>query len=116
VAELGEIVGYGRVHRFRASADAPPGVAPDGYYLIGLGVSPQHQRHGIGRAITRARLSWIARRASMAWYFTNARNEASLRLHRELGFREVTRDFSYPGVTFEGGVGILSSVQFSPGP
>jgi len=52
----------------------------------------------------------------MAWYFTNARNEASLRLHRELGFREVTRDFSYPGVTFEGGVGILSSVQFSPGP
>jgi len=38
------------------------------------------------------------------WYFTNA---ASLLLHYRLGFREVTRDFTYPGVTFTGGVGVL---------
>lgn len=36
-----------------------------------------------------------------------ARNVASLRLHAKLSFVEVTRDFSYPGVEFSGGVGVL---------
>ncbi|MGO9974941.1 MAG: hypothetical protein ACLP01_19480 [Solirubrobacteraceae bacterium] len=36
VAEDRTIVGFGRVHRFRAPPDAPANVAPDGYYLVGL--------------------------------------------------------------------------------
>jgi hypothetical protein len=31
----------------------------------------------------------------------------SIDLHRDLAFVEVTRDFTFPGVTFEGGSGIL---------
>ncbi len=35
--------------------------------------------------------------------FANARNQASLDLHTELGFVEVIRDFWFPALTFDGG-------------
>ena len=108
----GEVVGYGRVQRFQADPDAPPLTAPDGFYLIGLGVAERLRRRGMGRAITQARLEWIASRAPEAWYFTNARNETSLRLHAQLGFRPVTEDFVFPGVEFEGGRGVLCALRF----
>jgi len=47
--------------------------------------------------------SWIAERAPEAWYFTNARNEASQAMHRRLGFVEVTRAFTFPDWSFDGG-------------
>lgn len=108
----GEVIGYGRAHRFEAAPDAPPSTAPDGFYLVGLGISDGYRREGLGLAITKVRLRWIAERAPKAWYFTNARNEASLRLHAQLGFREITRDFVFPGVEFEGGTGVLCTVEF----
>jgi ribosomal protein S18 acetylase RimI-like enzyme len=108
VAEEHRIVGYGRVHRFQAPPDAAVNVAPNGYYLSGLVVAATHRGRGIGAALTQARLSWIAERATEAWYFANARNQRSLRLHQRLGFEEITRDFVFPGVSFEGGVGVLS--------
>jgi ribosomal protein S18 acetylase RimI-like enzyme len=107
----GKVIGYGRVLRFRAAPDAPASTSPDGFYLIGLGISAGHRRQGLARAITQARLEWIAARATEAWYFTNARNEASLRLHAQLGFHEVTRDFVFPGVDFDGGTGVLCTVE-----
>ncbi len=61
----------------------------------------------IGRALTEERLAWIRGRAREAWYFANARNDASLELHRQLGFVEVTRTFWYPAVSFDGGEGVL---------
>jgi hypothetical protein len=57
--------------------------------------------------LTLARLDWIAGRHDQAFYFTNARNVASIELHREFGFAEVTRDFTFPGASFEGGIGVL---------
>ena len=108
VAEAGgTIVGYGRAMLFLPAADAPADSAPGGYYLTGMFVRPDHRRMGLGTALTEARLAWIRLHAEEAWYFANARNLASIELHRRLGFREVTRDFSFPGVTFEGGVGVL---------
>ncbi|MBM9510091.1 GNAT family N-acetyltransferase [Streptomyces sp. KK5PA1] len=95
------------MHHFTRDGQAPPDAAPDGFYLSGLVVAPGHRHQGVGTALVRARLAWVARRAPYAWYFANARNVASLRLHAELGFVEVTRDFSYPGVEFSGGVGVL---------
>jgi ribosomal protein S18 acetylase RimI-like enzyme len=80
----------------------------DGWYLTGVTVEPSLRRRGLGRALLQARLGWISERADRAWYFASAVNEASLQLHRELGFREVTRSFSVPGVSFTGGVGVLS--------
>jgi ribosomal protein S18 acetylase RimI-like enzyme len=108
VADIGEaIVAYGRAGLFEREPEAPAGTAPRGYYLTGVFVRPDQRRGGIGAALTQARLDWIAERADDAWFFANARNVASIDLHRRFGFEEVTRRFSFPGLMFEGGEGIL---------
>ncbi|MBU3978025.1 GNAT family N-acetyltransferase [Propionicimonas sp.] len=84
----------------------------DGWYLTGVVVAPSQRRRGLGRRLVQARLDWLAARTDRAWYFAAAENQASLQLHRELGFSEVTRSFEVPGVSFTGGVGVLS-VRFS---
>jgi MYXO-CTERM domain-containing protein len=103
----GAFAGYGRVARFEPPDDAPPNVAPAGVYLLGALVARRFRRRGIGRALTRARMAWALERADAVWYFANARNQASLRMHEHLGFEEVTRDFWFPRVTFPGGSGVL---------
>ena len=103
----GAVVGYGRARYFEPRPDAPAHVAPAGYYLTGVLVAPAHRRLGVGEQLTRARMGWAAERAESMWYFTNAGNRASLRLHEAMGFKEVTRDFVFPGVIFAGGVGVL---------
>ncbi len=108
VATVAEaVVGFGRVRWIQPEADPSANPAPPGYYLGGVIVTPEHRRQGIGAELTRARLDWIRARAPKAWYFASALNRASIDLHARFGFREVTRDFSGPGVSFTGGVGIL---------
>ena len=77
----GELVGYGRCAWFTHPPQAPTNVAPEGYYMGGLLVETSSRRRGIGEALTRARMHWVFERAPEAWYFTNARNRASLALH-----------------------------------
>jgi len=101
------VVAHARAFRFEPSVNAPADVAPAGWYLAGVIVDPSWRRRGIGDALTSARLEWIARRADRALYFANARNRVTIELHAKLGFVELTRSFSYPGVTFDGGVGVL---------
>ena len=114
VAELdGRLAGYARATRWTPPDDAPPNAAPAGWYLLGLVVAPECRRRGIGRALTLARLEAVAGRAAEIWYFANARNRSSLDLHAELGFAEVTRDFWFPGLTFDGGVGVLARLGFT---
>ena len=115
VAERGgAIVAYGRARLFEPGARARADTAPRGYYLIGLFVAASERRTGIGTALTRARLAWISDRAADAWFFANARNTASIALHERLGFEEVTRRFSFPGLAFDGGEGILFRLRFDP--
>lgn len=102
-----EIVGYARAHLFEPEPDAAADTSPSGYYLIGLFVRPDCRRSGLGAALTDARLRWISERTDEAWFFANAGNTASIELHHRFGFEEVTRHFSFPGLTFEGGEGIL---------
>ena len=106
-------VGFGKVARFVPPADSPANAAPSGWYLAGVVVSPAWRRRGIGALLTRSRLEWIAERADRAYYFANARNQASIDLHRRFGFVELTRDFHHPKVTFKGGVGILFSCELA---
>jgi ribosomal protein S18 acetylase RimI-like enzyme len=109
VADIGgEIAGYARIVRHALPSDPPADAAPAGYYLMGLVVAAQWRRRGLAEALTKARLAWAWSRTHQVGYFASAENPASLDLHRRLGFREVTRTFSYPGVDFAGGVGILS--------
>jgi GNAT superfamily N-acetyltransferase len=107
----GEIAGFGRAAFIARPADAPPDWIPEGWYLVGVVVVDAWRRAGIGRALTEARLAWIAERAERAYYFTNARNQASLDLHRALGFRELTRSFTGPGIAFDGGHGVLDVIE-----
>ncbi len=108
VAEVDDmIVGYGRAGVFEPEPDAAADTAPRGYYLTGVFVRLDQRRGGIGAALTQARLDWIGERADEAWFFANARNVASIELHLRFGFEEVTRRFSFPGLTFDGGEGIL---------
>lgn len=103
----GRVVGFARAGCLRRPVGATADAVPDGWYLLGVVVIDAWRRRGIGRALTRARLAWIADRADVAFYFANARNRASIDLHAELGFVELSRRFSAPGIAFEGGRGIL---------
>jgi len=110
----GSIIGYGRARLFEPERHVRVDTAPRGYYLTGVFVDPPQRRSGIGDALTRTRLEWIGKRAADAWCFVNARNTASIELHRQFGFEEVTRDFSFPGLTFDAGTGILFRLSLLP--
>lgn len=104
VALIGdEIVGWGKTHFWESAA----GVAPAGHYLGGVTVTSPSRRLGVGAALTDARLQWIWERAEAAYYFTNAQNVASLKLHSRWGFAEIARAAELHGTAFAGGVGIL---------
>jgi ribosomal protein S18 acetylase RimI-like enzyme len=101
------VLGYAKVSRFTPGPGAPPNAAPPGWYLAGVLVDPEFRRRGVATALTRARLRWVAERAREVYYFANATNRVSIALHERFGFVEVTRDFWFPEVAFEGGAGIL---------
>lgn len=101
-----DLIGYGRL-AWQTPGDWGGRNAPDGYYLSGMIVDPRYRRHGIGRALTKARCDWAWARGERVHFVVNALNQASMDLHRELGFRELTRDFDFPGITFTGGAGVL---------
>jgi len=112
VADVGgELAGFARAGRWEPPRDSPEGTAPAGWYLFGVVVRDGWRRRGIGIELTRQRLAWIRDRAEAAYYFANAGNVASIDLHGKLGFAEVTRDFTFPGASFEGGAGILFRVN-----
>lgn len=102
----GDVVGYGRATWLTPSTGGGRG-APDGWYLTGVVVQPRWRRRSIGRQLTTARLDLCGRITDTVWYFASVRNQASINMHRELGFTFVTDDFVIPGVTFTGGKGGL---------
>ncbi len=106
----GTVVGFGRIVRFTPSAGDGSNV-PAGWYLAGVIIVDAWRRRGIGLALTRERLAWIAERADAAYYVANARNLASLDMHSRLGFVESSRDVRMPGLSFEGGLGVLSRID-----
>ncbi|MGA5729815.1 GNAT family N-acetyltransferase [Streptomyces seoulensis] len=82
--------------------------APSGAYLGGIVVDPTRRRANVGTALTVARMRWVfGGPDEQLFYVANTRNRASVALHARLGFCEITRDFWYPGVRFDGGVGVL---------
>ncbi|GAA4049428.1 hypothetical protein GCM10023063_41320 [Arthrobacter methylotrophus] len=94
-----EVVGVAKTHLH----PNPEGCSPAGHYLGGVVVAPGFRRRGVGFALTRARLEWIWSRASVAYYFTNEHNTASIRMHEPLNFRPVARFPEIRGVTADDG-------------
>ncbi|GAP56853.1 hypothetical protein AHiyo6_34180 [Arthrobacter sp. Hiyo6] len=95
----GEVVGVAKTHLH----PTPEGSSPAGHYLGGVVVAPGFRRQGVGSALTRARLEWIWSRDSIAYYFTNEHNTASIRMHETLNFRPVARSTEIRGVTADDG-------------
>jgi ribosomal protein S18 acetylase RimI-like enzyme len=114
VAEVnGLVVGHAGAGWLSFDPDLADNVKP-GWYLTGVVVDPAMRRGGVGSALVRARLDWLDERSDSSWYFASAQNQASLALHHQFGFREVSRRFTVPGVEFTGGVGVLC-VRFTAG-
>jgi aminoglycoside 6'-N-acetyltransferase I len=86
---------------------APDGSDASGWYLSGVAIDPSSRRHRIGAQLTSARLERLSEVTDSVWYFTNARNLASIALHARYGFVEHGRGPRIGGVDFEGGTGIL---------
>jgi aminoglycoside 6'-N-acetyltransferase I len=118
VAEAGvEVVGFGKCRLQGRGRREPPDPSPRGWYLAGVIVDARYRRRGIGRALTEARLRWLAERTRRVYYVGNARNEASLALHARLGFEELARGPSFHGFKFEGGEGVLCrAILSAPAP
>ena len=108
------VVGYGKCQWLAASTiDGAHGL-PDGWYLMGMIVDSNYRRQGIGRRLCEARVRWIKQQADEAFYYVNALNEVSIRLHKHLGFREISRSFGFPGLVFQGGQGgVLFKADFT---
>lgn len=68
-----------------------------GWYLLGLVVDQGWRRRGIGEALTRTRMAWVAQRADHLYYFTAHGNRASQALHERLGFVKMTGTWVPPG-------------------
>lgn len=93
------VAGYARTLPFHRDRDSPPEAAPDGYYLLGLVVAPDHRNRGIGRLLIEERMRWLTERAATGVYFdTDIDNVTSRRLHEHMGFRVLTRDFCFPAL------------------
>ncbi len=97
VAQVGHhLAGFARARVMHHGADGVPLVLPAGWYLTGVIVDPTWRRRGLGVALTTARLAWLRRRTDATYYVANRANRASIRLHEQLGFREIARGFDYP--------------------
>lgn len=92
--ENDSVIGYGRI-RFVDTDERKARNCPSGFYLNGVIVSPDHRRRGVGMALTQHRMQWAEGKA--LYYFADVKNEATIELHNELGFREITRDYEWPG-------------------
>jgi len=109
VAEVdGTVAAFAQSHHLD---EHPVNHAPAGHYLTGVTVLPRYRRAGLARDLTRARLDRIEEQASEAWYFADAENAASIRLHTQLGFVEVSRGPSIHDVTFRSGEGVLFRLE-----
>lgn len=79
------------------------------WFIAGLTVILEVRRQGIAARLLNQVLRDAAARAPGESIFSviNARNRASIDLHRKLGFVEVGRSPSYSGIEFTGGEGVL---------
>lgn len=108
VAETaGAVVGWAKTH-FWDHGDGPAGA---GHYLGGVTVDPAWRRQGIGGRMTQERLGWIWNRSPLAWYVVNAKNRASIEMHRRWGFAQVAEGPRFHTTTFDGRSGLLMCAQ-----
>ncbi len=113
---FGGLVGFGRVGFIPTNSIGGAYGMPEGWYLTGTIVKPEYRRQGVGRRLCAERIKWISQFSNSAFYMANARNKPSIRLHEEFGFKEIGRKFGLPGLTFQGGEGVLFETRLDRSP
>ncbi|WP_263119426.1 GNAT family N-acetyltransferase [Cellulomonas fimi] len=93
------VIGWAMVGPWTGLVDAP-----DGRYVSALTVTPEARRSGIGGRLL-GDLVVVA--GGTVFSVVNARNRASLDLHRRQGFVELGRAARFAGIDFDGGSGVL---------
>lgn len=88
---------------------------PLAWVIAGLTVCPGYRRSGVGAHLVGAVTDEVARKdpGALLYSIINVRNRASIALHRKAGFVEVACRKTFAGITFDGGIGVLLSVQTS---
>lgn len=79
------VVGFGHLRYVHHDA-RPASSVPSGWYLSGVTVAASHRRRGIGTQLTRERLRILRGITDCVYYVADADNDATLAMHRNLGF------------------------------
>lgn len=90
----------------------PAPVAPAGHYPMGMTVSRDRHRRGIGTSLVSARMSRIREHPCNTVYFANATNAVSIRSHTAWALVEIACDAQFRDVTFSHGSGIHFRAEF----
>lgn len=110
VAELnGEVVG---LCRFYHSEGLPPSKkiypSPEGWYGMGILVSPKFRRQNIANFLSSKRVEVLKSLGVKEFYsIVDASNLTSMKMHKEFGYVEVERAPGFMQVSFNGGIGCL---------
>jgi hypothetical protein len=103
----GCFAGFGRTTHFIPPPGAPSNVAPEGYYVVGLLVDPVGAE-GAWASPSRGH-GWRGRSSALrkSGFLPTPATARRSTYTPGSGSSGVTRDFAFPGVSFDGGVGVL---------
>ena len=115
VAELNkEIIGFCRF----ANSDGLPASkkiysGPEGWYGLGILVSPKYRRQNIAKFLTLKRNEVLKNLGVKEFYsVVDAKNLTSLKMHKEFGYIEIARAPGFLHIGFNDGVGCLLKLEF----
>ena len=104
-----KIVGYGRLVKITEVIGIP---GPLGWYLMGITVSHNYRRKGIGEKLTKFRLEFAAKLCSEIYFVCNAQNETSIYIHEKLGFQKILKGKGFFNILFDQGLGYIYRKNF----
>lgn len=110
VAELnGEIVGFCRFYHSEGlplSRRIYP--SPEGWYGMGILVSPGYRRQNIANFLSSQRVEILKGLGVKEFYsIVDSSNLTSMKMHQNLGYKEIERAPGFLHISFNGGVGCL---------
>lgn len=110
-----EVVGFCRFFHSRGLAKEKIKFdSPEGWYGMGILVSPRHRRKSIARFLFQERIKILeSLNASALYSIVDVNNKTSIKMHEEFGFREVSRARGFLHLEFPNSSGILFKLDIS---
>ncbi len=82
--------------------------SPEGWYGMGIMVSPKFRRQNIARFISLSRIDVLKKMGVKELYsIVDSNNLTSMKMHQEFGFVEVARADGFLHLKFDQGTGVL---------